>query len=120
MRRFSLFLMLCILASCSEKPNSKTPQEDYESYYSRYICIRMEVYVEEYEKDPYNNTWAISQGITSADQRDEYILRIDPRSLKRLGWNPSKDFTPNPSKLNIQQVSQKCPQLTFKFLQIPF
>ncbi len=82
----------------------------------------MELFVENYKKDPFEKAWTYSQGIASIEKRDEFVInlsRIGAKSIANAYKIPS-DFSPNPSTYSLEEIAPSCPNIYSDFIRIPF
>jgi hypothetical protein len=113
-------IFLSILVGCGES-EKRPPQERYKQAFAVSVCMAMDIHVEAYKKDPFENQWGM-QGITSIEKRDHHVIALGKIGMKSLmhSYRVPRDYIPSPENYSLQEISSFCEKTYLKFLQIPF
>jgi len=116
--------VLFSLVACSDESlqerNGKY-QREYEQHLKTAMCIKLEVHVDKYRKDPLNNRFGL-QGFATKEEVLENLYQGIFTTMKSGGYayDYPKDFQPNPKVLPFSEVAKNCPKLAAEFWQISF
>jgi hypothetical protein len=122
MKLHHLFLIPIILAACSSGIEDVPLQKRYKMAYALSVCSTMGLFVDEYKKNPLEKAWIYSQGITTVEKRDKFVLNLSKLGFRGMtnAYRIPSDFVPNPSSYSIEEISTSCPETYSDFLRIPF
>lgn len=114
-------MALTLILGCEREFENLEPQERYKRAYSIGVCDAMAVSVEKYKENPNENHWG-SQGISTPERRDRFVIALGSIGLKLLmrSYQVPKDYDPDPKKYTINEIASFCPKAYLEFEKIPY